>query len=91
MDWNSFRHFVEEHEFCSLLQTDEEVPIKKVSVDESVILLMENYEGMMLMYRTTAESFCEAEISGDEVHVSTLNGKGGKSSFDMKVVEDKNA
>lgn len=91
MDWNAFRQFVEEHEFRSLLQTNEEVPIKKVSVNENVILLMENYEGMMLMYRTTAESFCEAEISGDEVHVSMLNGKGGRNSFGMKVVEDKNA
>lgn len=91
MDWNAFRQFVEEHEFCSLLQTDEEVPIKKVSVDESVILLMENYEGMMLMYRTTAESFCEAEISGNRVYVSVLNDKGGRSSFGMRVVENKNA
>lgn len=86
MNWKEFNSFVQEHEFISLSHEIENVEVEKVVVDENMILLMENYDGMMLMYRMPPESFCHAELSGDVLNVSILNSRGIECTFGLKVV-----
>ena len=86
MNWKELITFLQEHEFISLPHEIEQVEIKKVEVNENVVLLMEACDGAMLMYRMTPESFCHAEVTGDVLQVTMLNSRGIESTFGMKVL-----